>query len=606
MIMRELSFRKEMKSFGLQILAGRWFLVFASLLIMSVNGTSYMYGLFSGDIKSSLGYDQTTLNTLSFFKDLGGNLGVSAGLVYEVMPPWLVLIIGAAMNFSAYFLIWLAITGRIPKPHVWQMCLYMCLATNSASYPNTAALVTCVRNFPESRGSVIGLLKGFIGLSGAILTQFYNAFYGNDSKALILLIAWFPSIVPLVFLPTIRVKNIVRQVKELQVFYHFLYIALGLAGFIMIIIIIQNKLTFTRGEYIGSASIVILLLFLPLAIVIREEFNLRQSKKQALNNYSQLNVPAENPPVLQPPPRPEAKLEPLSCFKTIFRQPDRGEDYTILQAIFSIDMLILFISTTCGVGGALAAIDNLGQIAESLGYQTHNIATFISLISIWNFLGRVLAGFASEIVLTKYKFPRPLMLTFVILFSCVGHILIAFGVPNSLYFSSIILGFCLGAQLPLVSAIISEIFGLKHFSTLYSVGSVSSPVGSYIFNVKVAGHLYDKEALKQMEALGLKREAGKELNCKGVHCFRLVFVIITVATFLGFLVSIILVKRTRMFYKGDIYKKFREEVVEVVDIDAGSRRTGFSQLEEAVEGKDGVAAASVSIAMNHNQTTNIE
>lgn len=61
-----------------------------------------------------------------------------------------------------------------------------------------------------------------------------------------------------------------------------------------------------------------------------------------------------------------------------------------------------------------------------------------------------------------------------------------------------------------------------------------------------------------------------------------------------------------MFYKGDIYEKFREEVVEVVDIDAGSRRTGFSQLEEAVEGKDGVAAASVSIAMNHNQTTNIE
>lgn len=560
MLMAEFICKKEMKSFSLQILSSRWFTIFASLLIMSVNGTSYMFGLYSGDIKTSLGYDQTTLNTLSFFKDLGGNLGVSAGLVYEIMPTWVVLSIGAIMNFSAYFLIWVTVTGRINKPRLWQVCLYMCLATNAASYPNTGALVTCLKNFPESRGSVIGLLKGLIGLSGAIMTQLYHSFYGNDSKSLILLIAWFPAIVPLLFLRTIRIMKVVQQEKELKVFYKFLYAALGLAGFIMLIIIIQNKLKFTRSEYISSATFVLALLFLPLAIVIKEEFTLWQSKKQNLNDHSQLNVVAENPSAVVTTPL-GGRLEPFSCIVNIFNQPDRGEDYTILQAISSIDMLIIFIATTCGVGGALAAIDNLGQIADSLGYKTHNIGTFISLVSVWNFLGRVLASFASEVALTKYKFPRPLMLTFVILFSCIGHVLIAFGVGHSLYISSIIIGFCLGAQLPLVSTIISEIFGLKHFSTLYSVGSVSSPIGSYIFNVKVAGHLYDKEALKQMEASGLKREAGKELNCSGVHCFREAFVIITAATFLGFLVSIILVYRTRRFYKGDIYKKFREEAV---------------------------------------------
>ncbi|KDP29178.1 hypothetical protein JCGZ_16567 [Jatropha curcas] len=575
-----------MNSLALQIFTGRWFIVFASLLIMSVNGTSYMYGLYSGEIKSSLGYDQTTLNILSFFKDLGGNLGVSAGLVYEVTPPWVVIVIGAVMNFSAYFLIWVSVTGHIAKPHIWQMCLYMCLATNSASYPNTAALVTSVSNFPESRGSVIGLLKGLIGLSGAIMTQIYHALYGTDSKSLILLIAWLPTIVPLIFLPTIRIKKVVRQVKELNVFYNFLYNALGLAGFIMIIIIIQNKLKFTRAEYIGSATIVILLLLLPLVIVIKEEFSLRQINK-FVNNNTQLNISAENPPA-----EAQAKVDLLSCFHNIFKKPDRGEDYTILQAIFSIDMTILFISTTCGVGGALAAIDNMGQIANSLGYKENNISTFISLISIWNFLGRVLAGFLSETLLTKYKFPRPVILTLTILFSCVGHILIALGVPNSLYLSSIILGFCLGAQLPLVSAIISEMFGLKHFSTLYSVGSVSSPVGSYIFNVKVAGHLYDREAIRQMSLLGLKREKGKELICNGVHCFRLAFVIITVSSFLGFLVSIILVQRTKKFYEGDIYKKFREQAMEV-EIDPVSRNAEVLQLEEAT----------TTTATNQNQST---
>ena len=64
-----------------------------------------------------------------------------------------------------------------------------------------------------------------------------------------------------------------------------------------------------------------------------------------------------------------------------------------------------------------------------------------------------------------------------------------------------------------------------------------------------------------MEDSDLEREAGKELNCSGVHCFRKAFVMIKAATFLGFLVSIILMRRKKRFYKGDIYKKFREEAV---------------------------------------------
>jgi hypothetical protein len=119
------------KGFLLQVVTGRWFMVFASFFIMTSAGATYMFSLYSNDIKSVLGYDKTTLNSIIFFKDLGTNVGILFGIIEEFTPPWVVLLIGAILNLFGYSMIWLLVTKRIAPPQYWHICLYLCIGANS-------------------------------------------------------------------------------------------------------------------------------------------------------------------------------------------------------------------------------------------------------------------------------------------------------------------------------------------------------------------------------------------------------------------------------------------------------------------------------------------
>ena len=588
-----------------QVVLGRWFMVFACLLILSASGATYIFSIYSKVLKSSLGYDQRTLNTLSFFKDLGANVGVLSGLINEVTPPWVVLAMGAAMNLAGYLMIYLAIDGRTARPPVWLMCIYICVGANSQSFANTGALVTCVKNFPESRGIVLGLLKGFVGLSGAIFTQLYLAIYGDDAKSLVLLIAWLPAAISILFVHTVRIMPYPRRGRGAgspaaatsnDAFFCFLYISIALATYLLVMIVVQKQVNFSHAAYGVSAAALLLVLFLPLAVVVKQEYKIQKELEESLRATPTMGTVVEKTaaqlPMAEVPATPASTVDPLppppsSCGLTSFLRhaftpPAHGEDYSIPQALVSVDMLILFVAITCGAGSTLTAIDNMGQIGQSLGYPPRSVDAAVSLISVWNYAGRVAAGYASEALLSRYRFPRPLALTAVLLASCAGHLLIALGVPRALYAASVLTGLCFGAQWPLLYAVISELFGLRRYPTLYNLGAVASPVGAYLLNVRVAGWLYDAEAARQHG--GALLAGGGDKTCVGVECFRRSFLIITAATAAGALMSLVLVWRTREFYRGDIYARFRDHA----DVAAEESAGGGGSVAEQRPGGSGI------------------
>ena len=308
-----------------------------------------------------------------------------------------------------------------------------------------------------------------------------------------------------------------------------------------------ENIAFSQAGYAGDVAVIVVLICLPLLIAIKEELFLFKLSKQTMNPFVIVSIPREQ--------LKEISKKILPSVSNVCKEPQRGEDFIILQALLSKDMALIFIATVSACGSSVAAIYNLGQIAESLKYPNHSISILVSWISIFNFFGRVFSGFVFETLTTKYKLPRPFLFSLAQVFTCIGLLSIAFPYINSVYVASLIIGFGLGAQTPLIFAIIFDIFGLKHYSTLLNCGQLAVPFGSYIMNMEVIGRFYDAEATE----IGNVKN-GKGLTCNGTHCFSESFMILAAVTLFGAMASFVLVYRTRDFYKGDVYKKYRDDM----------------------------------------------
>ncbi|KAG2309009.1 hypothetical protein Bca52824_028757 [Brassica carinata] len=479
----------------------KWVAAAASIWIQSFSGATYTFAIYSSILKSSQSYDQSTLDFVSVFKDIGGTLGIFSGLLYTAMTstphgrggPWVVVFVGLVQWFLGFFSS--ACGGDV---------LVRVLGWSLAAVFNTASVVTAARNFSDYGGTAVGIMQGFLGLSGAILIQLYHAVSGEGNPAtFILLLAIVPTFVIFLTMPFVRVYETVKT-SDKKHLDGLSVISLIIAAYLMFVITVQNVLGLSRA--------------------LREE-------KQTLK--------ALDHPVL------DATVLLISPSSNIIPDGDHvvREDSNILEAMSTVNFWLLFLAMLCGMGSGFATINNIRQIGESLRYSTVQLNSLVSLWSIWNFLGRFGAGYISDTFLHKHSWPRPVFMAITLGVMAVGHVVVASGLQASLYIGSVLIGMAYGSQWSLMPTITSEIFGIRHMGTIYFTISIAGPVGSYLLSVKVIGYFYDKVASKD------------DNSCFGSQCFRTSFVIMASVALFGSLVASVLLFRTNKFYKRLVAKR---------------------------------------------------
>ncbi|KAJ9140401.1 hypothetical protein P3X46_031055 [Hevea brasiliensis] len=533
-----------------EMLKSKWMATVASIWIQCSCGATYTFGIYSSILKSTQGYDQSTLDTVSVFKDIGANAGVLSGILYSAVTlrrnpcrlgvftgPWVVHAAGAIQWFIGYFVMWASVVGLIPGLPVPVMCLVMWMAAHGQTFFNTSNVVSGVHNFSAYSGTIVGIMKGFLGLSGAILIQFYETVCSGNPSAYILLLALTPTSVSLLFMNLVRNydTNTKDDKKHLNAFSA---IALIVAAYLTINILLENIFTLPLWSRIVTFVVLLFLVALPLEVAVRAQRENSDRFAQALlEERGHKPKPefstAEDPTDYHALPSGEGQAKAV----TDDRSSSDEEDLNLLQALRTVNFWLLFIASICGLGSGLATVNNISQVGESLGYTTLETNSLVSLWSIWNFLGRFGAGFVSDIFLHRGGWARPLFMVVTLSTLAIGHIVIAIGFAKSLYLGSFLVGVSYGSQWSLMPTITSEIFGVGHMGTIFNTIAIASPLGSYIFSVRVIGYIYDKAA------------TGEENTCFGTHCFLLSFLIMAFVASFGVLVALALFFRTRRFYQ---------------------------------------------------------
>ncbi|RYR04925.1 hypothetical protein Ahy_B06g084735 [Arachis hypogaea] len=384
----------------------KWLVFVAAMWLQSCGGIGYLFGSISPVIKESLNYNQKQLSMVGMAKDLGDSVGFVTDLCSNIYR------------------------------NKWRNVL------------QHSVLVSCVQNFPKSRGPVVGIPKEFAGLSGAILTQIYAVIHSPDHTSLIFMVD------------------------------------------------------------VGPAMVGVGLMFIVQPVGGRKQP--KPPEEEAFLPMAQSNKPMQE--------FEEALLSEV--------EEEKPKEVDFLSA----------------------QERRKRMISQSLGYKKAHI--FISLVSIWNFLGRVGGGYVSELLVGDYAYPRPAALAVFQLIMTFGHVFITMGWPGSMYVSTLLIILGYGAHWAIVPATASELFGLRNFGSLYNFITLSNPMGTLVFSSIIASKIYDYEAEKQARGL----HASDPLECNGSICFFLTSIIMAGLCIVGALLCMVLVFRTKIVY-ANLYRK---------------------------------------------------
>ncbi|KAI1319347.1 hypothetical protein EDD11_004213 [Mortierella claussenii] len=469
----------------------------AACAVALVSGTPYLYSTYANQLTTKLSLTAIQSNIVAAGVHYGLFLsGPLFGRLVDDRGPKIVGLLAAGFLMTGYAGLALTYSGVFSAFGFLAAFLFLILVGMGSQAGYMTSVSTNAHNFQSARGLAMGVPIACFGLSALLFAQINNHFYKDDTQAFLLLVAKAIGgtiLISVIFLAVFPggERDDVRDAEAAAAIAH----------------------EHDHGDNDGEEE--------------------SEERRRTLERERLLTVrPTADSAV--PHPRP---LSGFQLFATTH----------VAQLLF---LSILFLS-----GPGLMYVTNAGNVIRSI-YRGNMIDPskppteddlirlqqlqnyHVSLISLCSCLGRISVGVMSDV--GKRGNGRWWGIT------RVGFLLYAGGCVwlgqtfgagvndiSDLAKVSILVGLGYGSVFGVAPTIVSEWFGVSNFGTNWGWISVGNAIGGQFFNLAF-GMLYDNEARHE-----------HTLQCFGVECFHISFILGACSSFLGVAILIYLTWITR-------------------------------------------------------------
>ena len=550
----------------------------AGLFTAAPTGSFYGFSVYSQALKKQFGLSQQQLANINTIPYAFGFVGPAAGWVTYACGPGVATLIGGVVQTTGQVSMFLVATKSVDVPNPPWALVGTAMTTFTGMMLNSgAAFTTPVQHYPRQRASAAALVKSFVGISGAAVTQAFVTLYGSpgaDPQALVCLLMWASITLSCCLFSALIVPR--RPSASDREPVHLLKILFAMISFLGFFATTVSLLPDGSLHDIGVATIAVLIFalipvsFAPCidapstaAASVHVAKHAHTSGGTHSGNHSgnrsdaadsakhklrgavssvvkEVHVANAFRTVTSDAHAERSKLA-ATPFAPVFESP---ESFTTSEMIRTPDAWLIWFVGVVVVGGGTVLATNMAQIVESAAAPDALVPTLVTLFSTGNLLGRLLCMSLSDAVVRSGR-SRADFLVVICATMGVSHLGLlaaaAAAAPGSRAQSWLFIvsasggGLSFGAVWPHFVVLASEIFGSQHLPKNYMFyDGTCGATGSLAFANLIPSAIYDAYATDNL--------------CTGPYCFGTTHAIIAVLCAVSCGASLVVSARSAELY----------------------------------------------------------